>query len=211
MSRKNLSLSLAILLLSISAAAQQYQITRADYGAGNQRIDVTTLVRQFALSKQNLRVNNTTFGSDPSPNNPKTLRIFARDNRGQQSTFEYREGANVPTSQFSGSASGRPVISAQYQILHAEYGTSARHVDVTQRLRDLARSNATFRMGNNTFGVDPAPGVVKTLRIYARGTRGDQHVFEYREGSLIDGSKYTGWSGGNWGNSPWQGGWNGRR
>jgi hypothetical protein len=208
--RKNrCALLLALSLCSLAAAAQQYQITRADYGAGNQRIDVTTIVRQFALSNQTLRVNNTTFGSDPSPNNPKTLRIYARDNRGQQKTFEYREGTNVSTSQFSGSASGRPVISAQYQILHAAYGTSTRHVDVTQRLRDLARTNATFRMGNSTFGVDPAPGVVKTLRIYARGTRGDNHVFEYREGSLVDGSKFSGWSGGNWGNSPWHGGWNG--
>ncbi|HEX8814460.1 MAG TPA: hypothetical protein VF753_03075 [Terriglobales bacterium] len=209
--RRLLPLIVIVLCCSPFVAAQQYQITRADYGAGNQRIDVTQIVRQFALSNQSLRVNNTTFGSDPSPNNAKTLRIYARDSRGQQKTFEYGEGANVSTSQFSGSASGRPVVSAQYQILHAEYGTSTRHVDVTQRLRDLARTNATFRMGNSTFGVDPAPGVVKTLRIYARGTRGDNHVLEYREGSLVDGAKFSGWSGGNWGNNPWHGGWNGAR
>src|SRR5215831_12707263 len=53
----------------------------------------------------------------------------------------------------------------QYQILQARYGTARSNVDVTERLRELAREDTTFRMGNSTFGIDPDRGVVKTLRI----------------------------------------------
>src|SRR5262249_9731508 len=69
----------------------------------------------------------------------------------------------------------------------------------TPRLTELAGANATFRMGNSTFGMDPSPGNVKALRIFARGPRG-QHTFEYRESSVVNGAIFTGWGGGNWGN-----------
>jgi hypothetical protein len=36
-------------------------------------------------------------------------------------------------------------------------------------------------------------------------------MFEYREGSTVDGARFTGWGGGNWGREPWRGGWNGQR
>ena len=62
-------------------------------------------------------------------------------------------------------------------------------------------------MGNSTFGVDPDPGRVKTLRIYTRGPGGAQRMFEYREGSVVDGSQFTGWSRGEWGRETWNGGW----
>jgi hypothetical protein len=84
-------------------------------------------------------------------------------------------------------------------------------VDVTQRLRELARADVTFRMGNSTFGVDPAHGEVKTLRIWARGPRGDTRMFEYREGSTVDGNQFVGWGRGDWGRADWRGGWDGER
>ena len=97
----------------------------------------------------------------------------------------------------------------QYVILNAQYGTASRHVDVTNRLKELAQQDRTFRMGNSTFGVDPDPGQVKTLRIYARGPNGQERMFEYREGSTVDGSQFSSWGSGNWGNAGWQGGWEG--
>jgi hypothetical protein len=96
----------------------------------------------------------------------------------------------------------------QYVILNAQYGVASRHVDVTQRLRRLAAQNSFFRLGNSTFGVDTARGQVKVLRIYARGPDGRNHMFEYREGSVVDGSRFSGWGSGNWGNGGWNGGWN---
>lgn len=95
----------------------------------------------------------------------------------------------------------------QYVILSAQYGTNDRHVDVTDRLRELARHDVTFRMGNSTFGVDPDPGRVKVLRIYARGPNGDERMFEYREGSVVDGSLFREWGRGEWGRGGWSGRW----
>ena len=39
-----------------------------------------------------------------------------------------------------------PTDSGQFVILGAQYGTAARHVDVTNRLKELARADRVFRM-----------------------------------------------------------------
>src|SRR5258706_12131231 len=62
-------------------------------------------------------------------------------------------------------------------------------------------------MGNSTFGIDPDHGVVKTLRIYARGPGGETRMFEFVEGGVVDGSQFTGWGRGEFGNVEWHGGW----
>jgi len=95
-------------------------------------------------------------------------------------------------------------------ILNAQYGTAEHHVDVTDRLRELARADRPFRMGNSTFGIDPDHGRIKSLRIYARGPRGEERMFEYREGSTVDGREFRGWNRGDWGRGGWSGGWEGR-
>jgi hypothetical protein len=99
--------------------------------------------------------------------------------------------------------------SGQYVILSAQYGTARQHVDVTNRLKELARQDRTFRMGNSTFAVDPDPGQVKSLRIYARVPNGQERMFEYREGSVVDGNLFTGWGRGDWGHGGWNGRWEG--
>ena len=203
-----LALVIVCLALGANALGQQYQIQKADYGYGHLRVDVTQRLRELARSNTTFRMGNSTFGIDPAPGRVKTLRIIARGPRGASRTFEYREGSVVDGSQFTGWGGGNWGNNGQYQILGAWYGIVRSNVDVTQRLKELARSNTFFRMGNSTFGVDPARGVVKTLRIWARGPRGDEKMFEYREGSLVDGAQFTGWGGGNWGTG-WKGGWNG--
>jgi hypothetical protein len=95
----------------------------------------------------------------------------------------------------------------QYVILSAQYGTAYRHVDVTNRLKELARSDRSFRMGNSTFGVDPDPGQMKALRIYASGPDRRERMFEFREGSVVDGSMFRGWGRGDWGRGGWSGRW----
>jgi len=36
-------------------------------------------------------------------------------------------------------------------------------------------------------------------------------MFEYREGSTIDGSQFRGWGRGDWGNPGWNGSWEGHK
>ncbi|PYX33458.1 MAG: hypothetical protein DMG77_00605 [Acidobacteria bacterium] len=97
--------------------------------------------------------------------------------------------------------------SGEYVIQNAQYGTARRHVDVTNRLKELASRDRTFRMGNSTFGVDPDPGQPKSLRIYARGPKGEERMFEYREGSFVDGSHFRSWGRGDWGRADWGDRW----
>src|SRR5437870_21492 len=107
-------------------------------------------------------------------------------------------------SQYSSSDSG------QYVILSAQYGTARRQVDVSNRLKELARQNRIYSISKSTFGVDPDPGQVKALRIYARGPDGRERMFDYREGSTVDGSQFRSWGRGEWGNERWSGRWEGR-
>jgi hypothetical protein len=99
----------------------------------------------------------------------------------------------------------------QYVILSAQYGTANRHMDVTNRLKELARQDNIFRMGNASFGEDPDPGHVKTLRIYARGPNGQERMFEYREGGTVDGSQFRSWGSGEWGNERHDNRWEGHQ
>jgi len=207
---------------AIMAAAQQYVILRADYGYKDKRVDVTERLREVARQNPTFRMGNSTFNIDPAHGHVKTLRIFARDERGNSRTFEYREGSTVDGAQFSGWGSGSwnsggygvgggyngGGDEGEYVILHAEYGTERNHVDVTRRLQELARADRTFRMGNSTFGVDPDPGHIKMLRIYAQGN-GGRRMFEFREGSTVDGAQFRGWGRGDWGQEGWNGGWEG--
>ncbi len=207
----------------------EYQILHARYGTYDRNEDVTARLRELARQDRRFRMGNSSFGIDPTPNQVKTLRIFARGPDGQTRTFEYTEGSWVDGSQFTGwrggdwgqggwsggwgdgnsqhHSGGNREDDGEYQILQARYGTYNRNVDVTRRLKELARQDRRFRMGNSSFGVDPAPNRVKTLRIYARGRDGHNRTFEYTEGSVVDGSQFTAWGSGNWGQGGWSGGW----
>jgi hypothetical protein len=98
----------------------------------------------------------------------------------------------------------------QFLILSAQYGNERNHIDVTQRLKELASRDIRFKLDYRTFG-DPAPGQSKSLRIYARGPNGREQMFEYRDNSIIDGTQFRGWGSGRWGgpNDRWSGNWNG--
>jgi hypothetical protein len=207
----------------------QYEILQARYGTARNNVDVTSRLRDLARQDRTFRMGNSTFGVDPDRGAVKTLRIYARGRNGENRTFEYMEGSTVDGSIFTGWAGGHWGRNArnggwgddrrgddrsgsggdqgEYEILHARYGTARNNVDVTNRLRELARQDRSFRMGNSTFGVDPDPGALKSLRIYTRDRNGRNRMFEYTEGSTVDGSTFTGWSGGNWGRGGWNGGW----
>ena len=197
-----------------TAVAQPWEILRADYGAGSQRRDVTGQFQQVVCSRTRFRMGNSTFGFDPSPGNKKSLRVYVRGGRGRETMQEFPESSTIDGAQYMCRSGGGyppnrpPQGGGQYTIERALYGTDRNNVDVTNRLRELAARNVTFRMGNSTFGVDPDPGRVKTLRIYSRDRSGRRKLFEYRESSTIDGAMFIGWGQGNWGRDPWNGRWN---
>lgn len=216
-----------------SGDSGQYVILSAQYGTAEHHVDVTNRLKELARQDRTFRMGNSTFGVDPDPGRVKTLRIYARGPNGQERMFEYIEKSIVDGSQFRGWGTGEwgnvgwnggwegsrdrdrdhdrdnDRDAGQYVILSAQYGTAERHVDVTNRLKELARHDRTFRMGNSTFGVDPDPGRVKTLRIYARGPAGQERLFEYQENSIVDGSQFRSWGTGEWGNGGWSGRWEG--
>jgi len=201
----------------------QWQILSARYGTPDRNVDVTDTLRSLAQEDTNFRVTNRTFGNDPNPGVVKTLRIYARGPNGAMRTFEYRENDIVDGNAFTAwrsgnwgrgerySGWGEPVYDqadhGQWQILAARYGTADRNIDVTQTLRELARQDGDIRITNRTFGSDPNPGVVKTLRIYARGPGGATRTFEFAENQTVSGAMFTGWRSGNWGHGGWHGGW----
>ncbi|WP_005035087.1 hypothetical protein [Holophaga foetida] len=224
-------LMLALLLfLPGTASAQrpehdagEFVIISAQYGTERHHVDVTQRLREGAKRDRMFRASNATFGVDPAEGKVKTLRIYARGPHGREEVFEYREGSMVDGSKFRGWGrgdwgSGKDRWSGrwggdegEFLILSAQYGTRHHHVDVTQRLREGAKRDRMFRASNETFGVDPDQGKVKTLRIYARGPHGREEMFEYREGSMVDGSKFRGWGRGEWGDGKdrWSGRWDG--
>ena len=214
-----------------------YQILQARYGTAQNNVDVTERLRELARQDRNFRMGNDSFGVDPAPGQRKQLRIFARDANGQTRTFEYTEGSNVDGTQFTGWTGGnwgrgghdgnwgaapyysapivdrnvpaRSVDQGDYQILQARYGTARSNVDVTDRLRALARTDRTVRITNASFGVDPAPGEHKQLRVFTRTSNGQTRTFEAEEGATLDGAQFSGWNSGNWGRGGHDGSWSG--
>ncbi|MEO5733051.1 MAG: hypothetical protein ABIQ87_05110 [Rubrivivax sp.] len=200
-----------------------YQILQARYGTSRANLDVTARLRELAKADRSIRLGNATFDNDPDPGQIKTLRIFARSRDGQTHTFDYAENGVVDGSQFSGWSGGgfgdpayraawpgsqgpdagrrdaRGRDEGDYRVLQALYGTARRNVDVTDRLRDLARSDDEMRVSRRSFGIDPDPGKKKSLRIFARGRDDNIRMFEFAQGQVVDGSDFRAWRGGAWG------------
>jgi hypothetical protein len=228
-----------LFLLGTFASAQgpygddgQFVILSAQYGTQDRHVDVTHRLQDLARHGREFRVEFNTVKADPAPGQAKMLRIYARGPNGRERAFDYPDGSMFDGSRFQGWERGNwgqepwnggwnghedhdagrreDHDRGEFVIITAQYGTERNHVDVTHRLKELARHDAKFRMGNEIFGVDPDHGSRKTLRIYARGPNGHERMFEYPEGSWIDGSQFRGWGSGEWGNENehWSGRWN---
>ncbi|MBH9553528.1 hypothetical protein [Inhella gelatinilytica] len=213
-----------------------YQILSARYGTRERNVDVTERLKELARRDRTFVVGNDAFGVDPVPGQRKVLRIFAVGRGGDRRTFEFLERDALDGHQFTGWRTGqdwgrdrdrhwdrdwnrdgrgwdqfdRPRDDAgQYEILGARYGSTRANMDVTDRLRELARSDRRFRVSNELFGHDPDHGTRKQLRIYARDGQGREQTMDYPEGSYVEGALFLGWSTGNWGRGgrpgrPWE-------
>lgn len=216
-------LAFALLMVgTMVAQAGEYVILSAQYGTEGRHIDVTNRLKELARHDRVFKLENRMMGDDPAPGQVKVLRIFARGPNGQERMFEYVEHSTIDGGFFRGWSTGEwgtgwsgnwNAGEGEYVILTAQYGTDRHHVDVTNRLRELARADLHVGITNRTFDVDPDSGHVKVLRIFARGANGQERMFEYRENSIIDGTIFRGWSRGEWAgaNEHWSGRWEGVR
>jgi hypothetical protein len=209
-----------------TADSGAYQILQARYGTAERHVDVTDRLRELARLDRAFQMGNDTFGTDPDPGRVKVLRVYARSRDGRAHTFEFVEGSIVDGAQFSGWSAGQwgrgraggwndgPVTrvgadGGEHRIVQALYGTARRNVDVTQRLAELAAQSASFVVGNDAMGADPDYGQPKTLRIFTRSRGGQQRMFEFAEGSTVDGAQFAGWRSGGWGFGERPFGWGG--
>jgi hypothetical protein len=165
------------------AVAQSWSVQSADYGAGNQRQDVTNTVRRL-VNGPNFKVNNANLGTDPAIGRDKTLRIVAKDSRGNVRDFSYREGHTVNSQMFSGGpgfgSPGRPGWGSPgggspigggnnygLRITSAMWGLGSRQQDVTNRLQSMVRNNRlSVGVTPQNMGGDPVVGANKVLTVY---------------------------------------------
>jgi len=220
-----LLMALSLLLLGAVAARGQggdgeYLILSAQYGTEHHHVDVTGRLKELARHDRTFRVNHDSMNVDPAEGRPKALRIYARGPNGQERMFEYLDGSMVDGGMFrawgrgewgNGGGSGNWNVESEFVILSAQYGSERHHVDVTNQLKELARHDVKIWVDFRTFHVDPDEGYAKVLRIYARGPNGHERMFEYRDGAMIDGGQFRGWSRGEWAgeNDHWSGRWEG--
>jgi len=197
---------LAVLALRASAQQDSWHVLRADYGWGQQRTDVTDLLRDL-LSRGGVNgrvaVNKQTMGGDPAVGKDKKLRVFARNFRGEEREFDFVEGSFLDTAMFENPPARNwddrhndrdrddHVRGADHerdrdslQILYAFYGVQRRTLPLADVLRARVREGSLFlHVDNNTMGLDPAVGADKVLIVVYR--------FEGREQAVAVGEGYN--------------------
>jgi hypothetical protein len=187
-------LFLIVLPVSVLGAPRRGEIIRAQYGYGNQWVEVTERVRSLIRGEAlDFRVDNATLGSDPAPGRTKILRLQVREKNGKTRRLTFQEKEYVSLRGYSG---GGYAGYNGFQIFRGEYGVGNRVMDVTNRLNSQIRNGQlNIQVTNANMGGDPAPGQSKTLRVqYSyNGRQSEAVVNEGDNLNLPDG--YTGYSG----------------
>jgi hypothetical protein len=177
------------------------QVTSADWGWGNRRMDVTNRVQSLLSGNGVVTVNVQNMGGDPSRGDDKVLRITARDANGQTQQFTYKEGSSIDASLFGnsgrqgsgryrpgrGNRGGGTGSYSQIQIVRASYGSNRRTNDVTQRLTDLVGGNNSLSVQatNINLGGDPDRGKDKILTVTYRANGGAEQTVTVKEGNTL--------------------------
>lgn len=182
-----------------NAQDEGWQIVRAEYGTKNQHNDVADIVKDLIGRggvNGRVAVNNQTMGGDPAPGADKHLRIFARNRRGEEREFDYKEGGFVEVRTFNVRRDDLDDRPANYgsrdqddnngiRIVRAYYGVQGRTVNVTELLRSRVRDGAlNLVVTNSALGGDPAPGYDKLLIVVYR-YQGTESATAVREGNAL--------------------------
>jgi len=173
-----------ILLGGVSSSlAQRIRVESAYYGTPDRGRDVTAQVQRFADYGEPFRVSNDTFRMDPAPGQVKALVVVyrvegrrIRERVKEGDVFYFRGGGYAD----AGPGYYRPGI----RILDAAYGTRGQYANVTHIVQNFVRIQRPFTVSNQTFGIDPYPGVTKRLKLsYLRN--GERRMRIYVEGDVV--------------------------
>lgn len=200
--------SLAVPSFTSPAAAQNdgWLLVRALYGFRDAQVDVTNLLRDLIARggfNGRIPVSNQTMGGDPAVGKDKTLHIIARNRRGEEREFNFREGGFIdagmfvvpppPRDDFGDRDRGRDDDRDRDHdrdrdlfILRGYYGVQGHTVNVTDILRSRVREGRLFfDVNNQNLGGDPAIGADKILIVIYR-FRGEEQATAVREGNRLE-------------------------
>jgi hypothetical protein len=170
-----------IVLLAGSAMAQGGELVGAEWGVPGARVDVTSRVRTFMHNGiLQLEVTRFALGIDPAPHQNKTLVIRIRHWDGDVKEYSYPERSTVNLEMDPEDRGDRRDDHEQHgreerheegrerglQIMRAYYGAEGQFVNVTDALRSrMDEGHLYLHVDNYSMGVDPMPGVHKSLRV----------------------------------------------
>jgi hypothetical protein len=160
----------------------ELRILKALYGAlpagGQSWLDVTASVKSLvANGTRQIPASNDMAGDDPAPNIVKRLRVEFILN-GRQHSADATEGGNLDLP------AGSEVVKALYGDLSGDIGRG--WLDVTARVKSLvARDKNLIQANNSIAGFDPAPNIVKQLRVEFR-LDGKLRKVEIKEGKTLE-------------------------
>lgn len=197
-------MALGIPSFTSTAGAQDeaWLLLRAQYGFRDAQVDVTTLLRDLIARggiNGRIAVNNQTMGGDPAVGKDKTLRVIARNRRGEEREFSFREGSFIDAGMFVIPTPPRDDWGDRdrdrnhdrdrdhdgdrdFYIIRGFYGVQGRTVNVTDILRSRAREGVlALDVNNYNLGGDPAVGADKVLIVIYR-FRGEEQATAVREG-----------------------------
>jgi hypothetical protein len=152
--------------------SSSWEIVRADYGSGNNWVDVTERVRSLVQGESlNFRVDGNTLGAASRRGHNRALRLQLRSDNGQTRQVTYRDSQQVNLKVHDTYQSG-------LRINRAVYASQSRSRDVTSRLNSQIQGGQLNAVVNNqTMGGDPDPGHAKTLTVdYSLNGRNQQAI-----------------------------------
>lgn len=197
-----LFLSLVVAPVMAPLWGQNFQVLKAEYGAGMNWTDVTDRVQ--ALVRGNgveFTVDGQTLG-DPMPGVQKTLRLrYSFRNRVRTENFRDLDQVRLGNPSAGGGGfpgGGGPGFGRGLQIESARYGVGNRWTDVTALLNNSIQNDALrMQVTNATMGGDPAPANEKVLEVRYR-YQGQSQSVTIRENQQLElgGGGFGGGNGG---------------
>jgi hypothetical protein len=170
---------ICLIALSSVAAAQQrsWEIVSANYGSGNNWVDVTDRVRSLVQGTSlNFTVNGNTLTQDQRRGRNRVLQLNLKDRNGRTRQLSFRDSQQVNLQVYAVNA---------LHIDRATYGSNYRSSDVTSRLNSqIQNGQLNLQVNNTTMGGDPSTGQNKTLTVqYSMNGRNEQVLV--REGDML--------------------------